>query len=179
MDKNYSQTMLGRIIDVSMQDVDITEREIKILNDRFESKTYKEIGLELGVTTERIRQIEARSFRRVIRNLEKLKEENRALIGLQKKFSILNGIFGVIKRELNNIENIETLARIPVSTYDLSIRDSNCLQNEDINYLDEIEYKSESDMLRIPNYGRKSLNELKELMSKHNLVIGSKKHLNN
>ena len=45
---------------------------------------------------------------------------------------------------------------------ELSVRSYNCLINEGIKYIGDLVQKSELDMLRLPNFGRKSLNELKE-----------------
>jgi len=48
-----------------------------------------------------------------------------------------------------------------VEELELSVRSANCLKNEKVTYLGDLVQKSESDMLKTPNFGRKSLNEIK------------------
>jgi hypothetical protein len=59
-----------------------------------------------------------------------------------------------------------------VEQLELSVRSSNCLRNDGIVYLGELVIKTEEEMLRVPNYGRKSLNEIKEELARMNLQIG-------
>jgi DNA-directed RNA polymerase subunit alpha len=53
----------------------------------------------------------------------------------------------------------------PVSELELSPRSANCLENADINYVGDLVQKSDSELLRTPNFGRKGLNEVKELLA--------------
>ena len=48
---------------------------------------------------------------------------------------------------------------------ELSVRSANCLKNDNIIYIGDLVQKSESEMLRTPNFGRKSLNEIKEVLT--------------
>ena len=59
-----------------------------------------------------------------------------------------------------------------VEQLELSVRSSNCLRNDGIVYLGELVTKTEEEMLRVPNYGRKSLNEIKEELARMNLQFG-------
>ena len=52
----------------------------------------------------------------------------------------------------------------PVSELELSVRSANCLQNANIKYIYELVSKTEGEMLRTKNFGRKSLNEIKEIL---------------
>jgi DNA-directed RNA polymerase alpha subunit len=54
----------------------------------------------------------------------------------------------------------------------LSVRSANCLENEGINYVGELVQKPEAEMLRTSNFGRKSLNEIKELLAQSGLHLG-------
>jgi DNA-directed RNA polymerase subunit alpha len=56
-----------------------------------------------------------------------------------------------------------------VENLDLSVRSQNCLKNENIIYVGDLVTKSELDMLRTPNFGRKSLTEMKEVLARMNL----------
>jgi DNA-directed RNA polymerase subunit alpha len=59
-----------------------------------------------------------------------------------------------------------------VDDLELSVRSHNCLKNDNIRYIGDLVIKTESEMLRTPNFGRKSLNEIKELLSSMNLRFG-------
>jgi len=61
-----------------------------------------------------------------------------------------------------------------VDELDLSVRSQNCLNNANIKYIGQLVQKSENDMLRTKNFGRKSLKELKELLSDLKLQLGMK-----
>ncbi len=62
----------------------------------------------------------------------------------------------------------------PVSELELSVRSANCLQNANIKYIYELVSKTEGEMLRTKNFGRKSLNEIKELLAQMGLGLGMK-----
>jgi len=59
-----------------------------------------------------------------------------------------------------------------VEELELSVRSANCLKNDNIVYIGDLVQKSESEMLRTPNFGRKSLNEIKEVLSSMSLYLG-------
>lgn len=59
-----------------------------------------------------------------------------------------------------------------VEELELSVRSMNCLKNDNIIYLGDLVQKSESEMLRTPNFGRKSLNEIKEVLVNLGLHLG-------
>ncbi len=59
-----------------------------------------------------------------------------------------------------------------VEELELSVRSQNCLKNDNIIYIGDLVTKTESAMLKTPNFGRKSLNEIKELLSSMSLSFG-------
>ncbi len=59
-----------------------------------------------------------------------------------------------------------------VDELELSVRSANCLKNDNIIYIGDLVQKSEAEMLRTPNFGRKSLNEIKEVLSTMSLHLG-------
>jgi len=59
-----------------------------------------------------------------------------------------------------------------VDELELSVRSANCLKNDNIIYIGDLVQHSESEMLRTPNFGRKSLNEIKEVLSHMGLHLG-------
>jgi len=59
-----------------------------------------------------------------------------------------------------------------VDELELSVRSANCLKNDNIIYIGDLVQKTEAEMLRTPNFGRKSLNEIKEVLSHMGLHLG-------
>ncbi len=59
-----------------------------------------------------------------------------------------------------------------VDELELSVRSANCLKNDNIVYIGDLIQKSEAEMLRTPNFGRKSLNEIKEVLAVMGLHLG-------
>jgi DNA-directed RNA polymerase subunit alpha len=59
-----------------------------------------------------------------------------------------------------------------VDELELSVRSANCLKNDNIIYIGDLVQKTEADMLRTPNFGRKSLNEIKEVITQMGLQLG-------
>jgi DNA-directed RNA polymerase subunit alpha len=59
-----------------------------------------------------------------------------------------------------------------VDELELSVRSANCLKNDNIVYIGDLVQKSEAEMLRTPNFGRKSLNEIKEVLAHMGLHLG-------
>ncbi|MBW2314716.1 MAG: DNA-directed RNA polymerase subunit alpha [Deltaproteobacteria bacterium] len=97
----------------------------------------------------------------------------------------------ILKDQLTIFINFEEPDEIPVATADepeplnpnlfrsvdeleLSVRSANCLQNANIRYIGELVQKTESEMLKTKNFGRKSLNEIKEVLTSMELELGMK-----
>ena len=59
-----------------------------------------------------------------------------------------------------------------VDELELSVRSANCLKNDNIIYIGDLVQKTEAEMLRTPNFGRKSLNEIKEVLAKMGIHLG-------
>jgi DNA-directed RNA polymerase subunit alpha len=78
-----------------------------------------------------------------------------------------------IVKEVKSVEpefNKNLLKR--VEELELSVRSMNCLKNDNIIYIGDLVQKTEPEMLRTPNFGRKSLNEIKEVLSTMSLYLG-------
>lgn len=75
------------------------------------------------------------------------------------------------REEVSGSRLNESLFR-PVDELELSVRAANCLQNADIRYIGELVRRTEQEMLKTRNFGRKSLNELKELLREMSLGFG-------
>ena len=75
--------------------------------------------------------------------------------------------------EHTEVPHNENLYR-PVDDLELSVRSANCLQNADIKYIGELVQRTEQEMLKTKNFGRKSLNEIKEFLQEMGLSLGMK-----
>ncbi|MCH9779759.1 MAG: DNA-directed RNA polymerase subunit alpha [Alphaproteobacteria bacterium] len=73
---------------------------------------------------------------------------------------------------VDSAETDESLMVRKIDDLELSVRSANCLRNDKIIYIGDLVRRSEGDMLRTPNFGRKSLNEIKEVLSKWGLSLG-------
>ncbi|MCX5870659.1 MAG: DNA-directed RNA polymerase subunit alpha [Deltaproteobacteria bacterium] len=78
----------------------------------------------------------------------------------------------VVGEDEDNPEN-EFLNQ-PVEDLELSVRSANCLKNADINFIGELCQKTDQEMLKTKNFGRKSLNEIKALLAERGLTLGLK-----
>ncbi len=82
------------------------------------------------------------------------------LVQVEKKVSLLQDIDPNLLRKVNELE--------------LSVRSANCLKNDNIVYIGDLVQKTEQDMLKTPNFGRKSLNEIRDILGQLNLSFGMK-----
>ena len=67
---------------------------------------------------------------------------------------------------------IDPIMLRPVDELELTVRSANCLKAENINYIGDLVTRMESDLLRTPNLGKKSLNEIKEVLLSRGLSLG-------
>ena len=74
--------------------------------------------------------------------------------------------------ESDSAVNLEELLRQPIDHLDLSVRSMNCLKSDNIFYVGDLVMRSEQEMLRTPNFGRKSLTEIREVLDKMGLDLG-------
>jgi len=71
-------------------------------------------------------------------------------------------------------DGLEELLAQPIEHLDLSVRSMNCLKSDDVFRVGDLVQRSEQAMLRTPNFGRKSLNEIKEVLENMGLHLGMK-----
>lgn len=68
--------------------------------------------------------------------------------------------------------HIEPMLLRPVDELELTVRSANCLKAENINYIGDLIHRTEVELLRTPNLGKKSLTEIKEVLESHGLSLG-------
>ncbi len=163
----------------------LTEREVQMLHKRFGLGTEKlmpleEIGQEFGVTGERIRQIEAKSFRK-LRHPSR-SDRLRPFISnfgdwveiansLQKKVDSLSQEKERLLQRGDFQVEIATLLR-SIDNLELTVRAYSCLKWENIYLIGELVQQTEYELSKVPNLGRKSINEIKEVLASRGLTLG-------
>jgi len=97
-----------------------------------------------------------------------LKEQMSSFITFQEEPEPAHTEEGEVEEKVN-----ANLLR-PVSELELSVRSANCLKNANITYIGELVQKTEAEMLKTKNFGRKSLNEIKSILEEMGLSLGMK-----
>jgi DNA-directed RNA polymerase subunit alpha len=69
---------------------------------------------------------------------------------------------------------IDPILLRPVDDLELTVRSANCLKAENIYYIGDLIQRTENELLKTPNLGRKSLNEIKEVLASRGLSLGMK-----
>lgn len=69
---------------------------------------------------------------------------------------------------------VDPILRRPVDDLELTVRSANCLKAENIYYIGDLIQRTENELLKTPNLGRKSLNEIKQVLGTHGLTLGMK-----
>ena len=67
---------------------------------------------------------------------------------------------------------IDPILLKPVDELELTVRSANCLKAESINYIGDLVQRTEVELLRTPNLGKKSLTEIKQVLETHGLTLG-------
>jgi hypothetical protein len=88
------------------------------------------------------------------------------------KDAVLGDLFPRKNRRFTPPADLATLLDKPAGELELSVRSANALENENIIYLGDLVQKTEAEMLRIPNFGRFSLNEVKSALAEMGLRLG-------
>ena len=82
------------------------------------------------------------------------------------------GVRGVVPEEKIAAQPINEILMRPVEELELSVRSSNCLKRANIKYIGDLVQKTETEMLKTKNFGRKSLNEIKNILAELGLSLG-------
>ena len=95
-----------------------------------------------------------------------IKEQVSIFINFDEEIEPVETVEEDAEKEIN-----ENLNR-PVAELELSVRSANCLQNANIRYIGDLVQKTEAEMLKTKNFGRKSLREIKEILASMTLTLG-------
>ena len=103
---------------------------------------------------------------------EAIRYAARVLVDQLSVFADLEGRQPAIRSESGAA--IDPLLLRPVDDLELTVRSANCLKAENIYYIGDLIQRTEQELLKTPNLGRKSLNEIKEVLAAHGLTLGMK-----
>ena len=74
--------------------------------------------------------------------------------------------------EADRARSVDPILLRPVDELELTVRSANCLKAENIHYIGDLVQRTEVELLRTPNLGKKSLTEIKEVLESHGLTLG-------
>jgi DNA-directed RNA polymerase subunit alpha len=103
---------------------------------------------------------------------EAIRNSARILVDQFSVFAALEGTPAPIEKP--QAPKVDPMLLRPVDDLELTPRSSNCLKAQSIHYIGDLIQHTEADLLRTPNLGRKSLNEIKQVLAEHGLSLGMK-----
>ena len=80
----------------------------------------------------------------------------------------------LIAKETSEQQAINPIFTRPVDDLELTVRSANCLKAESIFFIGDLVQRSENDLLKTPNLGKKSLTEIKNVLASHGLALGTR-----
>jgi DNA-directed RNA polymerase subunit alpha len=108
----------------------------------------------------------------VIEPEEAVRQAARILVDQLSVFAALEGTS--VSAEAPKSSSVDPILLRPVDDLELTVRSANCLKAENIYYIGDLIQRSENELLKTPNLGRKSLNEIKEVLASRGLTLGMK-----
>ena len=108
----------------------------------------------------------------VVEPEEAVRYAARVLVDQLSVFADLKGT--PISIEQPKAQQVDPILLQPVDDLELTVRSANCLKAENIYYIGDLIQRTETELLKTPNLGRKSLNEIKEVLASKGLTLGIK-----
>ncbi|HCT9233145.1 DNA-directed RNA polymerase subunit alpha [Alcaligenes sp. SDU_A2] len=110
----------------------------------------------------------------VISPEEAVRQSARILMDQISVFAALEGVGDAYEAPVRGAPQIDPVLLRPVDDLELTVRSANCLKAENIYYIGDLIQRTENELLKTPNLGRKSLNEIKEVLAARGLTLGMK-----
>ena len=80
----------------------------------------------------------------------------------------------LVQEKLSRDDSVNPIFQRPVDDLELTVRSANCLKAENIFFIGDLVQRTEADLLKTPNLGKKSLTEIKNVLAAHGLALGTK-----
>lgn len=109
----------------------------------------------------------------VISPEEAIRQSARVLVDQLTVFAALEGTEATTEAP-SRAPMVDPILLRPVDDLELTVRSANCLKAENIYYIGDLIQRTENELLKTPNLGRKSLNEIKEVLASRGLTLGMK-----
>jgi DNA-directed RNA polymerase subunit alpha len=103
---------------------------------------------------------------------DSVRQAARILVDQLSVFAALEGAEPAA--EAGRASQVDPMLMRPVDDLELTVRSANCLKAESIYYIGDLIQRTENELLKTPNLGRKSLNEIKEVLASRGLTLGMK-----
>ena len=103
---------------------------------------------------------------------DSVRQAARILVDQLSVFAALEGAEPAA--EAGRASQVDPILMRPVDDLELTVRSANCLKAESIYYIGDLIQRTENELLKTPNLGRKSLNEIKEVLASRGLTLGMK-----
>jgi len=104
---------------------------------------------------------------------EAVRQSARILVEQLSVFAALEGTAEPVLSQRTS-PSVDPILLRPVDDLELTVRSANCLKAENIYYIGDLIQRTENELLKTPNLGRKSLNEIKEVLAARGLTLGMK-----
>ena len=107
---------------------------------------------------------------------EAIRQSAKILVEQLAVFAQLEGhqVEGIFEKQQVPAPTFDPILLRPVDELELTVRSANCLKAENIYYIGDLIQRTETELLKTPNLGRKSLNEIKEVLASRGLTLGAR-----
>jgi len=106
---------------------------------------------------------------------EAIRQSAKILVEQLAVFAQLEGhVNDIFEQPAQRTPNFDPILLRPVDELELTVRSANCLKAENIYYIGDLIQRTETELLKTPNLGRKSLNEIKEVLASRGLTLGAR-----
>lgn len=156
---------------------DNKERNEAIFWERVnEGTNFSKIGKKYEITGARVQQIVEKQRCNYKNEIKTTRLLHKAIKNIAENAATEYRNITKLIDQLYAIDNkkIDGSPKTPLYHLEISVRLLNCLKNEGLEFLEDIENLTEANLLRIPNFGKSCLDELKEIANDYGVVIGSK-----
>lgn len=175
--------------------VEITPEDLIVDSPEIEKKANKEVGvLKLDASFSPVRRV---SYAVENSRIEQRTDLDKLVIDLETNGAILpeaaiRRAATILQEQLaafvefeqekkedakNALPSVDPVLLRPIEDLELTVRSTNCLKAENIFYIGDLVQRTENELLKTPNLGKKSLTEIKEILGTYNLILGM--HLEN